>query len=280
MPALQDITGQEFNYYTAVSYLGNKKWLFRCRCGAERELFSRSVIIGSAKSCGCKPRSRRAADLTGENIGYWTLITRHLSAYPSGRKNTSYTCRCACGVERVIGYFSLKKGDSISCGTCDLNRSILPKGQEPQRLPKLADIASYNYMRGRRYKEGYILCICHGHPRSKHPSGGRAYIPEHRLVMEQMIGRYLSSEETVHHINGVKTDNRPENLELFSSRHPAGQRVIDQVQWAVELLSKYRPELLASTHRSETTSEYIVIEPRECRSCASRNRRRNSINQC
>lgn len=50
----------------------------------------------------------------------------------------------------------------------------------------------------------------------------------HRLVMEQAIGRKLTPSETVHHKNLIRSDNRPENLELWASRHPRGMRVSDQ----------------------------------------------------
>lgn len=62
---------------------------------------------------------------------------------------------------------------------------------------------------------------------------------EHRSVMEQLIGRPLRPEESVHHRNGVRDDNRPENLELWSKSHPAGQRVEDKVTWAREILALY-----------------------------------------
>lgn len=64
-------------------------------------------------------------------------------------------------------------------------------------------------------------------------------ILEHRYVVEQSIGRKLLPEETVHHINGQRHDNRIENLELFSSRHGPGQRVVDKVQFAIEILTLY-----------------------------------------
>ncbi len=67
---------------------------------------------------------------------------------------------------------------------------------------------------------------------------GKAIL-EHRAFMEDILGRKLLPGETVHHINGPRLDNRPENLELWSSSHPAGQRVRDKVEWARELLRLY-----------------------------------------
>lgn len=61
---------------------------------------------------------------------------------------------------------------------------------------------------------------------------------EHRTVMEEMIGRELFSDETVHHKNGIRHDNRPENLELWLNQ-PYGQRVADVVEWARMIVERY-----------------------------------------
>jgi DNA-binding XRE family transcriptional regulator len=83
-------------------------------------------------------------------------------------------------------------------------------------------------------KRGYVMVRVPDHPAAV---GG--YVLEHRLVMEQQIGRQLLPTERVHHKNGLTDDNRADNLELWTvgKKDPPGQRHIDRLVHDLERLS-------------------------------------------
>ena len=85
---------------------------------------------------------------------------------------------------------------------------------------------NYNWNGGRTKTapNGYIRVRAPDHPRTRASS---PYVLEHILVMEGILGRYLLPNERVHHKNGRRDDNRPENLELWKMKDPPGVRSAD-----------------------------------------------------
>lgn len=76
--------------------------------------------------------------------------------------------------------------------------------------------------------------------KTNHPNAGKnGRILEHTLVMSEYLKRPLMKGETVHHINGIRNDNRIENLELWANYHHPGQRVKDKIKWCQEFLANY-----------------------------------------
>lgn len=90
-----------------------------------------------------------------------------------------------------------------------------------------------------RMNNGYVMWK----DRDSDLAGSRGYVLEHRAVMAEKLGRPVRKDELVHHINGKRDDNRPENLELFYKGHPPGQRPEDLVAWAYEIIALYGEEI-------------------------------------
>lgn len=63
--------------------------------------------------------------------------------------------------------------------------------------------------------------------------------------MAQVLGRALEDDEQVHHRNGNRLDNQVDNLELWSTSQPSGQRVAEKLDWALSMLQRYAPEFTA-----------------------------------
>lgn len=241
---IKDLSGKVFGKLTVVNFAGRDKWnipkwLCKGECGNEKTVTGRSLTSGNTKSCGCIARTFK--DLSGQTFGKLTVVNF------AGRDkcgNRTWLCKCECGTEKAVRGAHLTSGLTKSCGCLvrSENRQIREKGI----FSKITD------------KSGYVIMYYPEHPNSW--KGGKIF--EHTYVMSEHLGRPLKPNENVHHINGVKDDNRIENLELWCRQQPCGQRVNEKQAFYVEFISGYNGEFLqdAKTEHLQGALEAIKIE--------------------
>ena len=130
-------------------------------------------------------------------------------------------CICDCGQDRILNAQKLleRRKRNYGCG-CRRGKSPKPTGAD-----------HHCWKGGRVTRHGYRMLSVNGKKKWAH-----------RKAMEDFLGRRLRKGESVHHINGVKDDNRVENLELWTKSQPAGQRAIDLLDWAREIIYTYESE--------------------------------------
>ena len=84
--------------------------------------------------------------------------------------------------------------------------------KSPKNVPIPKGAEHYNWKGGTYITSGYVLEYAPEHPAAYMRKG---YVHQHRLIMEEKLKRFLSSDEIVHHVNGDTQDNRIENLRLL-----------------------------------------------------------------
>lgn len=118
-----------------------------------------------------------------------------------------YSACVGCGKERWVASEN-GRARSLRCYSCGRKAANMPRGREHPNFKGRIHCGEYIYIRACMVEEFY-------HPMAKKDSMGRKeLILEHRLVMAKHLGRCLQAFEKVHHKNGIKDDNRIENLEL------------------------------------------------------------------
>lgn len=173
------------------------------------------------------PIRPQAAQLEGQQFGRWTVVRR---VENSERGTARWVCRCECGNMGISTTGALRSGNSKSCGCLTMDSARLRNGVDHP-----------SYKNGKTNKEGYVLITDRSHPNANK----RGRILEHVYVMSKHLGRPIMRGETIHHKNGIRSDNRIENLELMTGKHGAGVRVTDMVAFCVNFLMMYSPEKLS-----------------------------------
>ena len=156
-------------------------------------------------------------DIIGKKFGRLTVLKKNYDYItPStNRKKLRFECKCECGNISYPTKNKLVKGLTLSCGC--------------YRKDRLGD--NNPCWRGGKYKDknGYYCVRMNG-----------VYVFEHRHIWEQHYGVKLKPHQNIHHINGIRTDNRIENLELWDTLQPRGQRIEDKILFYKKLYDEYK----------------------------------------
>lgn len=153
------------------------------------------------------------------------LTAKHIDT--NKPRHHHWICECLCGNTRSVYYLHLLSGTTKSCGCLNT---------ETRRRMRIAwNEARRKNGAGRTIVNGYIAVYVPAS--SPYYPNKRRY--EHTLVMADHLGRELLSHENVHHRNGNRSDNRIENLQLWSTSQPSGQAVEDKLKWAHEIIELY-----------------------------------------
>ena len=157
-------------------------------------------LIFSCRHCGVQMKGKIASARFCSNSCY---RSHRLCSLPQCQRNRYSHGLCAGHLRRV------KRG--------------LPMDSPVRTGPYAREIGDTMHL-----SDGYVIV--------KTPTGP---MRAHRLVMEQSLGRPLYYHENIHHRNGIRDDNRLENLELWSTSQPSGQRVQEKLEWAQWFITQY-----------------------------------------
>ena len=120
---------------------------------------------------------------------------------------TKYICK-TCKKE----FWDSKSNHRKYCSWKCYCKSLLGKSppNKGKKYPKLSGKSHWNWKGFATHSKGYVLTRKPNHP----SANNRGYVYKHRLIMEKLLNRYLKPTEYVHHKNGIRNDNRPQNLLL------------------------------------------------------------------
>lgn len=130
----ENLIGKKFGRWTVIDEAPNRvsssgktrsiMWKCRCECGTVKDVGARALKTGMSTSCGCLQKERVSEaltdDLTGRRFCYLTVVSRNGSHCSSKSRKSNFNavwhCKCDCGNEVDVLGFSLKNGDTTSCG--------------------------------------------------------------------------------------------------------------------------------------------------------------------